>query len=605
MTTPEVFSPPAGASVPRGRSDPLRRFRFFLRGVAILSGFFSFWSARYVMFPDGISYLDIADLYVRGAWKAAVSEYWSPLLSWLLAAALSVIRPAPRFEAVLFHAILFAGYCAALAAFEYFLRQFLRVFDARALPGPERVTLRRALLVAAYAAFIWGTIGLVGPCTPDVLVAALVYLLSGMLLRCAHRRVGLAFCAAFGAVLGICWLTKSALLFTGLTTLPAFVLLVRKWRKPLVPLLCLLAALAMVCFPYLAAVRAVKGHWTLGKTGLLNYSWEVGEVDRYFHWQGGPEGYGKPLHPTRQVMTSPPVYAFSTAAPVTYAPWFDPAYWYEGVRARFDAQRQIRAFGVNFTIALGLLLATPGVAPALLVWCWKRGKLAGLRVWWRMTGAVWVWCGVTILLYSVVFVEPRYLTGTLAVMSCLLLAPALSAAPPLLIRGNRWFNATSVLTCIQAFWRPVFFGFAFLLFELGGLEPNPNVDWREAEYLQSKGMRAGDRVAVIGYGAGAYWARLIQARVVAEIPLRATRNFDLIHSFRQDIAGINTFWNAPPQRQQEVLVAFARAGARWVVAEPVPTGIKAPDGWTELPFTKKTDEAFNGVARTFVRRLEP
>src|SRR5208283_2619653 len=168
--------------------------------------------------------------------------------------------------------------------------------------------------------------------TPDVLVAALVYLVAGMLLQSALRRVGLAFCAILGAVLGLCWLTKSAVLLPGLATVPVFAMLARKWRTPLVPLLCTLAARAAVCFPFLAAIRTVKGHWTFGKTGLLNYSWEVGGVTRYFHWQGGPEGYGAPLHPTRQVMAWPPVYEFSTPLPVAYAPWFDPPHWYEGVR---------------------------------------------------------------------------------------------------------------------------------------------------------------------------------------------------------------------------------------------------------------------------------
>ena len=45
--------------------------------------------------PDGVSYLDIADAYLRGDWHAAVSTYWSPLYSWLLAAGLAVFRPAP------------------------------------------------------------------------------------------------------------------------------------------------------------------------------------------------------------------------------------------------------------------------------------------------------------------------------------------------------------------------------------------------------------------------------------------------------------------------------------------------------------------------------
>jgi hypothetical protein len=551
------------------------------------------------------TYLDIADLYAHGAWKSAVSEYWSPVFSWLLAAALYVVHPAAALEAVLLHAILFAGYCVALVTFEYFLRLLIGVFDLLSPRCPERLALRRALLVGAYAAFVWGTVGLLGLSTPDVFVAALVYLVSGMLLQSAYQRVGLAFCAIFGALLGVCWLTKSAALLPGLATVPVFAMLVRRWRKPVVPVLCTLAALGAVCFPFLGAIRTVKGHWTFGKTGLLNYSWEVGAVTRYFHWQGGPEGYGEPVHPTRQVMASPPVYEFSTSLPVTYAPWFDPPHWYEGVRVKLDAGRQIRAFAINVCLELILLLTTPGVVAALFVWCLRRGKFGGVRAWREMTGGVWVWCGVTTLLYSAVCVEPRYLSGTFAVVSCLLMAPVLSVPVPSVVHRIRWFTATSVFPCLLAFWRPALFGAAFLLFELTGMEPNPNAHWREAQYMQSVGMRAGDPVAVIGIGANAYWARLVHAPVVAEIPVRVIKRLDLVDNSQPNLTDINAFWRAPQERQREVLDAFARAGVRWAVAEPVPTGVSASAGWTELPFTRKGAKEFGWVTRTFVRRLNP
>lgn len=605
MTASSSLNSAASLSIPHHETETLRQLRVVLRIVAILWGFFAFWAARQLMSPDGISYLDIADHYTQGTWRLAVSEYWSPVFSWCLAAALSLFRPAPQVEATLVHGVSFVGYCFALITFEYFFRQLTTVLAVLDPESAKQLRLRQLLLIAAYAAFIVGTIGPLGSTTPDLLVTVLVYLVSGMMLRCSLEDVGLPFCACLGAVLGICWLTKSALLLPGLMALASWAIQGWQRRRPLVHVICALLALSAVCFPYLAAIRIAKGHWTLGRTGLLNYSWEVDEVPRYFHWQGGPKGYGKPLHPTRQMMASPPVYEFSTNWGVTYAPWFDPPYWYEGLRVKFDAGRQIRAFGVNFSTAMVLLLMSPGAFVGLLIWCFKRGNGRAVLMWWKMTGCAWVWCGATVLLYSAVCVEPRYISGTLAVMSCLLLAPALSSPVPILVRRTGYLIAASIFPCVQALWRPAVFGAAFLLVELTGLEPNGNAYWQEAQYLQHIGVRPGDAIGVIGEGAGAYWARLLHAHVIAEIPAPDTRKSGLVRAFHPDPTGIIAFWRASRERQQEVLSVFSRAGAQWLVAEPVPLWVKPGNEWIEVPFTRKGEEEFGFVTRTFVRRLAP
>ena len=41
------------------------------------------------------------------------------------------------------------------------------------------------------------------------------------------------------------------------------------------------------------------------------------------------------MHPTRQIMTHPPVFEFDGPVPGTYPPWTDPSYWNEGVHPRF------------------------------------------------------------------------------------------------------------------------------------------------------------------------------------------------------------------------------------------------------------------------------
>ena len=46
--------------------------------VALSLGALQAWALRFPIGEDGVSYLDIADAYLRGDWHNAFSAYWSP-----------------------------------------------------------------------------------------------------------------------------------------------------------------------------------------------------------------------------------------------------------------------------------------------------------------------------------------------------------------------------------------------------------------------------------------------------------------------------------------------------------------------------------------------
>ena len=79
-------------------------------------------NARHANNPGGISYLDIADAYMRGDLGNAINGYWSPLYSLLLGPALVVFRPGPYYEASVAHLVNFLIYCAAMVTFDGFSR---------------------------------------------------------------------------------------------------------------------------------------------------------------------------------------------------------------------------------------------------------------------------------------------------------------------------------------------------------------------------------------------------------------------------------------------------------------------------------------------------
>lgn len=108
------------------------------------------WVRRFLIFSDGISYLEIADAYARRDWSAALNSHWSPMYSWLLALANVVIRPSPEWAVPVLHAVQVAAILAVLPAFEYLLKK-VSPFAANA----------KVFRIASYAALIWVVIVLV------------------------------------------------------------------------------------------------------------------------------------------------------------------------------------------------------------------------------------------------------------------------------------------------------------------------------------------------------------------------------------------------------------------------------------------------------------
>ena len=97
------------------------------------------WSARHDMNPDGINYLDLSDAFLQGNWEAAVNGTWSPLYPLLLSIARFIARPSPYWEFAVAHALNFIIYLFALAAFHFFLSQWL--YDRQPRVGQSLMTL--------------------------------------------------------------------------------------------------------------------------------------------------------------------------------------------------------------------------------------------------------------------------------------------------------------------------------------------------------------------------------------------------------------------------------------------------------------------------------
>jgi hypothetical protein len=175
-----------------------------------------------------------------------------------------------------------------------------------------------------------------------------------------------------------------------------------------------------------------------------------------------------------------------------------------------------------------------------------------------------------LLLYVPVLVEGRYV-GALVVLfwSDLLLQARLPSGPS----ERRLMSVLGMLMVL-------FLATNIILFNVQGVgdltdseagnalsaAAAPSWPGAVAEELQRLGVEPGDKVALIGYGLDAFWARLGRTPIVAE----------LLH---WDAQG---FWKGDKALQADVMNAFASSGAKAVVAEYVPGDASLPGIWHQV-----------------------
>jgi hypothetical protein len=331
-----------------------------------------------------------------------------------------------------------------------------------------------------------------------------------------------------------------------------------------------LGVLLLIAGPFVLAMSTAKGYFTYGDAGKLTYARHVNGV-AYPHWQGEPPGDGTPVHPSRRILLDPPVYEFGTPIGGTYPIAYDQAYWYEGVAARIDPSNQLRqllASAVFYVDLFALQLAAVTLS-VLAVYGLRIGNRpsvldAGRALLLSLIGLA------ALLLYVPVLVEGRYV-GALVVLfwSDLLVQARLPSAP----NERRLMSVLGMLMVL-------FLATNIILFNVQGVgdltdseagnalsaAAAPSWPGAVAEELQRLGVGPGNKVALIGYGLDAFWARLGRTPIVAE----------LLH---WDAQG---FWKGDEALQADVMNVFASSGAKAVVAEYVPGDARLPGIWHQV-----------------------
>ena len=414
--------------------------------------------------------------------------------------------------------------------------------------------------------------------SPDLLVAALIFLACGLLLRIRAAPNRWQLFAALGIVLGVGFLTKTIMLPLALVFVVVAHLLAQRAMEFKPALLRALIALLMfltLATPFVILLSRAKHRLTIGDSARLNYAWYVNGTTRYTHWQGEPTGSGTPVHPTRKIFTTPAVYEFSAPPGISYPPWYDPSYWYEGVTPRFIFRQQLAAIARNLTWLYGFLFYRfflGALTFALFVLLYQSGRwrrvLRNLgEYWFLMVPAL-----IALALYSAINIEPRYIAPFVPLLALSCLAAVRLAATD---EPRRWVSGVSLglglIFIVAVIPETARLACSALRDLSSGHAAASDVQWQVARELQQHGLQTGDRVASIGNTMFAAWPRLARIRVVAEIP-----------ETPGDEA--KKFWAADGQVRALALSAIASSHARVVVAENAPSWA-INEGWQRLGTT--------------------
>jgi hypothetical protein len=490
--------------------------------LAVLVGALDAWVYRDQLNPDGISYLDIGNAYFSAHFDAAVNLYWSPLYSLLLGGVLALVPETISSEAPVVHVCNFAIYCAAVGSFTVLVRELLRYREAvwtTTDPAPLRPI---GVWATGLLGFTWAMTKLIGlgVVSPDLLVAALWFLSTALLLRSLRAPGSTPTLVALGSVLGLAYLAKAATL----TLAPVFLAVVattpgagNRFRRVAV----VAAALIAVSMPFVVALSVKNESPTFGRSGELNYAWWVNGVPRFVYLPDSARDDGL-RHPPRRISNHPPAFAFAEPVPGTNPLWYDPVYWYDGVKVEFDFRAQVRQTLDSASLYRQLLQDSPGEKLALgfgaLVLCALSSQIRPMVLLAYLRFILPSVAGL--LVYATVNVSTRYIAAFVSVLTVGLF----SALPEPRGTPARRAYAVVLVAVLVAGWAPV------LRTSLrGAFGEDPTVEAIQTRGAQEKqaalaltrrGFGRGDRLAYVGGQKSildSVFPRLARVRVVAAV----------------------------------------------------------------------------------------
>ncbi len=472
--------------------------------ASLLCAALAAWNDRYTMTGDGLSYLDMAAETLHSGPGTLVNGYWSAVYPALISIGLLVFRPSPYMEFPLIHLVNFFIFILALLAFTFFMKSWLQGQQ----DDPANLDQKNGYLVPlGFGLFLWFMLEFIslGLSTPDLFVAVTVFLAAGITCRICKEGPNWRYYIALGAMLALGYFTKAAMFPLGAILLMVLFI----WppesvrRRGIMVSACVFL---LVMSPMVALISHRVGHFTTGETGPFNYAWYVNRLTWNGDWIGDPGNtHGIPKHPPRTLMAKPFTLEYATPVGGTYPLWYDPAYWYAGATVRFNAAQQVIAIVKNLRVYADAMVRMSGILAGFLgLWILRarqRPPMPRRNIDWLL-----LWPVGAAGLYALVHADVRFL-GAFCVLFWLaayqLLLPEVSATARAAVLATA-LSASFLPTTFHLIMQPI----------LDRDRPAPVV---MAEHLQRLGIKPGDKLAIVGTGYRAYFARCAGVRIVAQV----------------------------------------------------------------------------------------
>jgi hypothetical protein len=533
--------------------------RALLRGFCILLAVAQTVVERNAMDPDGIAYLDVARALLRRDWHNGFNSYWSPLYSWLIACLFGTFHPGIRWQIPLVHAINLAGFLAALAAWEFLVREWEQ------FAGPP--ANRTVTDFGSYGIFVWALLHVNGLSftSADIFVAALLLALAAQLIR-VHRGVaGTADYVRIGLTMAFGFFAKAAFSVVIPVVVLELAILLRSWRDRRI---WIAAAVALgVMAPFVTVLSVVKGRFMLSDSGSLNYAWEVTGISIPGYKDGQYPAQPALAHPVKKVLDFPEVFSYQDHITGTTPIHADPSWWSEGTQLHFDRKRQLMILSSNLKFCGALLAGSPGIWLLVVAACfsWNSVRRRVTALWF-----LWLPALCSVGAYCLVYLMGRYVAGSFALLSFAGLAAAWNLRLP--ARVTPVIVPALAMACFFTLWRESIVMPVAALYSMSGtIRLYGAGAVPAAERLRSAGLREGDKVAFLGNDLNCAWLALDGAHVVVTIPASIVHDDELPgRALRSTFERTDAYWASDAAAQTRAANTFRSAGAKWIFATDVP-----------------------------------
>lgn len=545
------------------------KIRLYFLFAAFTIGIIHTWLLRYFIDGDGISYLDMGDAFFQGNWKALINGVWSPIYAIIMGLFLYLFKPNYIWESMVVHLANFFIYLFAFFCFDFFLNQLIQKKEKQEarLSKHNIIPIQNNLLKSiGYSLFIWSTMNLVplSRTTPDLLVSAFVYLLTGILLKIQNGDKKWLTFVLFGMVLGFGYLSKESMFLIGFIFILTGLFTNHDFKLMLPRVLISLIIFLLISSPYIAALSDMKGYFTFGETGKQNYHWYA-NTNVCEPFKVNTPNCRNLAHHIKELFGDPRVIEYPLLFKATYPPWYDPSYWYEGgFISHFDFKGQLKAILISIKDYFDILLQIHGILFALIIlFLISTNKISFVKDL-KEQRILLLPSVLVLVMYSLVHVESRYIApfivliyiGLLSVLKFSDFSEMKKVLKVTSIALTLFMSITSV--------------FSKDIIENRPTSLNDRVNWQIASTLKKIRIKEGEKVALLGNTEeDVYWARLIKAHIVAEI-----------HQ-QEDV---KNFWIADLSTKTKVLNAFKLSGAKIIVAENTPANTSKL-GWRNIQDT--------------------